>query len=55
MEEEVRDILRNAANEVEKPAAGLGTQIAALFKGKGYDFEVEELHGYPVMAAKFDE
>jgi plasmid stability protein len=55
MEEEVRDILRNAANEVEKPAPGLGTQIAALFKGKGYDFEVEELRGYPVMPAKFDE
>jgi plasmid stability protein len=55
MEEEVRDILRNAANEVEKPVPGLGTQIAALFKGKGYDFEVEELCGYPVIPAKFDE
>ncbi len=55
MEEEVRDLLRNAANEVEEPAPGLGTQIAALFKGKGYDFEVEDLRGYPVMPAKFDE
>ncbi len=55
MEEEVRDILRNAANEIEKPAAGLGTEIAALFKGKGYDFEVEELRGHPVRPAKFDE
>ena len=26
MEAEVRDILRNAANEAEKPAMGLGTQ-----------------------------
>jgi len=55
MEEEVRDILRNAAHEVDKPAAGLGTQIAALFRGKGYDFEAEELRGHPVRPAKFDE
>ena len=55
MEEEVREILRNAANEAEKPQVGLGTQIASLFKGTGYDFEVEELHGYPVQPAKFDE
>ena len=55
MEEEVRDILRNAANEIEKPSVGLGTEIAALFKGKGYDFEAEELRGHPVRPAKFDE
>ena len=55
MEEEVRDILRSAANEKPKAAVGLGTQIAALFKGKGYDFEVEELRGYPVIPANFDE
>ena len=55
MEEEVRDILRNAANAAEKPALGLGTAIAALFKGKGYDFEVEELRGHPVSPVKFDE
>jgi plasmid stability protein len=53
MEAEVRDILQNAANE--KPAMGLGTQIASLFKGKGYDFEVEELRGHPVLPARFDE
>ena len=55
MEAEVRDILRNAVNEAEKPAMGLGTQIAGLFKGKGYDFEVEELRGHPVLPARFDE
>jgi plasmid stability protein len=55
MEEEVREILRNAAHEVEKPAQGLGTQIAALFKGKGYDFESEELRGHPLTPVKFDE
>jgi hypothetical protein len=34
---------------------GLGTELAALFKGKGYDFEVEELRGHPVRPATFDE
>lgn len=55
MEEEVRDILRSAANEPEKSTVGLGTQIAALFKGKGHDFEVGELRGHPVTPATFDE
>jgi plasmid stability protein len=55
MEEEVREILRNAAHEPEKPSVGLGTEIAALFKGKGYDFEAEELRGNPVRPVKFDE
>jgi plasmid stability protein len=54
MEAEVRDILRNAANEPEKPKAGLGTQLAALFAGKGYNFEVQELRG-PLRPATFDE
>ena len=49
MEEEVREILRRAAHEPEKPTVGLGTEIAVLFKGKGYDFEVKELRGYPVV------
>jgi plasmid stability protein len=55
MEEEVREILRNAAHEPEKPSGGLGTEIANLFKGKGHDFEVTELRGYPVRSATFDE
>ena len=55
MEEEVREILRNAAHEPEKASGGLGTEIANLFKGKGHDFEVTELSGYPVRPATFDE
>ncbi len=55
MEEEVREILRNAVHEPERPSSGLGTEIANLFKGKGYDFEVTELRGYPVRPATFDE
>jgi antitoxin FitA len=55
MEAEVRDILRSAANEKVKPSGGLGTEIASLFRGKGYDFEVQELRGHPVRPVKFDE
>jgi len=55
MEEEVRDILRNAVNERDVPSVGLGTQIASLFRGKGLNFEVEELRGHPVRPASFDE
>ena len=55
MEEEVRDILRNAAKESDRPSVGLGTQIASLFRGKGFNFEVEELRGHPVRPASFDE
>jgi hypothetical protein len=51
----VRDILRNAAHEPEKPAKGLGTEIVDLFKGKGYNFEVEEMRGHPVVPVKFEE
>jgi plasmid stability protein len=54
MEEEIREILRSAANEKEKAKGGLGTEIASLFRGKGYDFEVQELRGYPVKPVDFD-
>ncbi|HKF03154.1 MAG TPA: hypothetical protein VKB49_12625 [Candidatus Sulfotelmatobacter sp.] len=54
-EEEVREILRSAANQEDRPAAGLGTQIAALVRGTGLKFEAKELKGYPVKPAKFDE
>lgn len=54
-EAEVREILRNAAHEQDRPARGLGSEIAALVKGTGLKFEVKELRGYPVKPAKFDE
>lgn len=55
MEEEVRDILRNAANERDEPSRGLGSDIASLFAGKGYNFEGEELRGHPVKPALLDD
>jgi plasmid stability protein len=55
MEEEVREILRNAVNEPEKPMFGLGTEIANLFAKTGYDFEVPELRGFKIEPVLFDE
>ena len=50
MEEEVRDILRNAANE-EEPSGGLGTEIGRLFASAGFESEIQELRGYEVKPA----
>jgi antitoxin FitA len=55
MEEEVRDILRKAASEREKPSVGLGTKLASIMSGSGIRFDVEEMRGYPVRPATFDE
>jgi len=52
MEEEVRDILRNAVNE-DEPAGGLGTEISCLFAKAGLDSEIAELRGYEVKPASF--
>ena len=54
MEEEVREILRDAVNEPEAAAGGLGTEIASLFAKVGLDEEILELHGHPVKPASFD-
>jgi antitoxin FitA len=54
MEEEVREILRNAVNEPEAAAGGLGTEIASLFANVGLDEEVPELRGQRVKPASFD-
>ncbi len=57
MEEEVREILRNAAREEPPPATGLGTEIAALFKGIGLKEgeEIPELRGFTIEPLRFDE
>ena len=56
LEAEVRDILRAAANAEEKPAGGLGSEIAARFRGIGFKKgEIQELRGYPIRPATFDE
>jgi plasmid stability protein len=56
MEEEVRAILRAAANAEPVRKAGLGTRIAARFAGIGLrdDEELPELRGYAPKPATFD-
>jgi len=53
MEEEVRDILRNAVNEPDATAGGLGTEIASLFAKLGHGESIPELRGYKVKPASF--
>lgn len=45
MEEEVRDILRDAVKKESKPAEGLGTRIAKRFRGLGLKEPLPELRG----------
>lgn len=51
MEEEVREILRNAAHEENTGSRGLGTEIAALFRKNGLTAEIPELRGTAVKPA----
>ncbi len=53
MEAEARDILSNALAEVERPAIGLGTRIAARFADLGLDDGIEEMPDEPPRAADF--
>lgn len=54
MEEEIRDILRNAVKDEGRARKGLGTEIAELFKGIGLEEPIKELRGYTIKPPKFD-
>lgn len=54
MEEEVRDILRNAVREKPTSAPGLGTEIAALFSEIGLDSDIPEFRGYSITPPQFE-
>lgn len=54
MEEEAREILRNALREEESPKDGLGTEIAALFRGMGLSEDISEMRGYKLEVPKFE-
>ena len=54
MEEEVRDILRNAVNEQDAATGGLGTEIASLFAKVGLEDDIPEFRGYQTKPARFD-
>ena len=54
MEEELRDILRNAANEENTASGGLGTEISALFRKIGLERDIPELRGHEIKPADFE-
>jgi antitoxin FitA len=54
MEEEVRDILRNAVREQESSSVRLGSEIAALFAKTGLTEDIPELRGHKIKAPSFD-
>jgi len=54
MEEEVRDILRDAVKDEETSAGGLGTAISSRFRKLGLEFEIPELRGHKIKPASFD-
>lgn len=53
MEEEVRDILRDAVKDSGRPRLGLGTEIAELFKGIELDEPIAKLK-INLRVPKFD-
>jgi plasmid stability protein len=54
MEEEVRDILRDAVKDEERVRGGLGSEIAARFKGIELEEPIPELRGFEIKPPKFD-
>jgi plasmid stability protein len=54
MEQEVREILRNAAHDQEE-VRGLGTAISTLFAKSGLAADIPELRGERIQRATFDE
>jgi plasmid stability protein len=56
MEEEAREILRNALREEETPKRGLGSEIVALFSGSGVylDEPIAEIRGMRMEIPDFE-
>jgi plasmid stability protein len=54
MEEEVRDILRDAVKEEETSAGGLGTAISSRFRKLGLKFDIPKLRGHKIRPVSFD-
>ena len=55
MEEEIREILRNAVREEQVSSTRLGSCIAACFSGMGLDTDLPELRGTEAHSASFEE
>jgi plasmid stability protein len=43
MEDEAREILRDAVNTENRHVEGLGTKLARRFAGRGLDFDIPEI------------
>jgi plasmid stability protein len=54
IDEEVREILRDAVESEKVKPVGLGTRLAARFRGIGLEEEIPELRGCPAEPADFD-
>jgi antitoxin FitA len=54
MEEEIRDILRDAVKDEGRRRGGFGTETAKLFRGIGLTEPIQELRGYTIKPPKFD-
>ena len=55
MEQEVREILREATNREESASAGgLGTEIASIFRKVGFEADIPELRGHMVQPPDFE-
>jgi plasmid stability protein len=54
VEEEVRDILRNAVKIDGKRQAGLGSELKKIFQGIGLKKEIPELKGSTPKTADFE-
>jgi len=54
MEEEVRDILRNAVRAEEVVAAPLGSRLRQRFAGVGLKEDIAEVRGQKARPAKFN-
>lgn len=54
MEEEVRQILRNAVREEDQPTSPLGSRIAARFRGQGLDQALPEMTGQAPVTPDFE-
>jgi plasmid stability protein len=53
MEDEIRHILRDAAKSPVRPAGGLGTRIATLFRAADFDLDIPDLQGESARPAQF--
>ena len=53
MEEEIRDILRDAVKEESTEVAGLGSEISSLFSKIGIESDIPELRGRVIKPVIF--